>query len=560
MENDKINDEFYASEDEEIKDENPIEESNLQSEEPKESSIEETQEPKEEHEDPNILSNNTFEVEKEESQVEGSTEVPADVELSRTAELRMMFGESPTPSKPKNNEQNNNEQKNNKHKNKHKNKNKFNENKAVEQNNTVQQNNNEQHNENYNKQENEVHQNNDEQQNNNVQQSIEKQNNELLHIEQEHIEPKHIDPIPEPERIPFSGNELKIKEEPEIPNNIKETPKYESFSHRMLRYGLFTILSLVFLTIAIVGFNKFKKDTSTYTEDAKVNYQVCLKENDYYKDQCIGEEKEYISSATETIRLDYSYNAVYQKIAKKDYKYYIKSTLLIKTDDDNEKELLKKEKNLTKKQKIELNGNVMTIAETIDIPFQEYNSYAQKYKNDYSLVSNCYLEVSLILKDGKEETVLSSVTMPLTKITYNITKNEKVNEISEYKVPTNLALRILFTVLIILGLGLILYSVYDLGKFLFKMRRKESAYDKKLKQILNTYDRVIITLEDKNTVNPDQDVYTVKSFLELLDVRDTIDKPILYHKVNNIKSEFYVQDINKTYKFTMKESDFEEKQ
>jgi len=107
---------------------------------------------------------------------------------------------------------------------------------------------------------------------------------------------------------------------------------------------------------------------------------------------------------------------------------------------------------------------------------------------------------------------------------------------------------------------LILYSVYDLGKFLFKMRRKESAYDKKLKQILNTYDRVIITLEDKNTVNPDQDVYTVKSFLELLDVRDTIDKPILYHKVNNIKSEFYVQDINKTYKFTMKESDFEEKQ
>ena len=166
----------------------------------------------------------------------------------------------------------------------------------------------------------------------------------------------------------------------------------------------------------------------------------------------------------------------------------------------------------------------------------------------------------MILKDGKEETVLSSVTMPLTKITYNITKNEKVNEISEYKVPTNLALRILFTALIILGLGLILYSVYDLGKFLSKMRRKESAYDKKLKQILNTYDRVIITLEDKNTVNPDQDVYTVKSFLELLDVRDTIDKPILYHKVNNIKSEFYVQDINKTYKFTMKESDFEEKQ
>jgi len=90
---------------------------------------------------------------------------------------------------------------------------------------------------------------------------------------------------------------------------------------------------------------------------------------------------------------------------------------------------------------------------------------------------------------------------------------------------------------------------------------KETKYQKAVKKILNTYDRVIITLEDKNTIvnNDKNDVYTVKSFLELLDVRDTIEKPILYYKVNSVKTEFYVQDTDKTYKYTMKESDFEEK-
>lgn len=527
MEEKKIDDEFYANEEDEFTVEQPAVDSSLQAEEPTESSHEETQETKvEEQEDPNILSNNAFD-EKEESQVEEEGFIP-ESDLSKTQELEMMFSD-PKAKKP--------------HK---KHKNKPVQEKAPETELIVEK-----------------------------EKEPEKAPETTPIIEEKEPETTpDTTPVVEEEKVqeeqpvqaevkpienkPIFHEEIKVEPKPEIPNN--NTPKYESFSHRMIRYGLFTALSIIFLTIAIVGFNKFKKDTSTYIEDATVNYQVCLKENDYYKDQCIGEEKEYISSATETIRLDYSYSAVYQKIANKDYKYYIKSTLLIKTDDDNEKELLKKEKNLTKKQAIELNGNVMTIAETIDIPFQEYNSYAQRYKNDYSLVSNCYLEISLMLKDGKNETKLSSVTMPLTKITYNITKNEKVNEISEYKVPTNLALRILFTVLIMLGAGLIVYSLYDLGKFLLKMRRSESAYEKKLKQILNTYDRVIITLEDKNTINPDQDVYTVKTFLELLDVRDTIDKPILYHKVNNIKSEFYVQDINKTYKFTMKESDFEEKQ
>ena len=100
-------------------------------------------------------------------------------------------------------------------------------------------------------------------------------------------------------------------------------------------------------------------------------------------------------------------------------------------------------------------------------------------------------------------------------------------------------------------------SSISLIKFLLDTRNKTTEYQKKLSQILSTYDRVIISLKDSNSIVNNENVYKVNSFLELLDVRDTINKPILYHKVNNIKTEFYVQDVDKVYKYTMKESDFE---
>ena len=89
------------------------------------------------------------------------------------------------------------------------------------------------------------------------------------------------------------------------------------------------------------------------------------------------------------------------------------------------------------------------------------------------------------------------------------------------------------------------------------MNNKNNKYEKKLKQILNTYDRVIVNINDDNILKNGNEISKVSSFYELVDVRDTIDKPILYYKINSVKSEFYVQDTNLTYKYTMKKSDFD---
>jgi len=343
------------------------------------------------------------------------------------------------------------------------------------------------------------------------------------------------------------------------PLNNTENKKYYGYKYHVINYASICIISLVSLIIFLIGYNFTKEKTLLYTENSTANYQVCLKENDYYGDNCVNEDVQYVSAITDTIRADFNYNKVYEESQNKEYKYYIKSKLIIKTDDEAQKELLKQEKKLTKEEKVKVEKNVLSISSSIEIPFDKYNKYAAKYKSDYLLTNKSNLEISLVAKDKKNEEEVASINIPLTELTYNITKTEIKNKVGSYDVKSNSKINTLFIILIFISSIILIIAIIRLLKFLWKTRTKKSNYEKKLKQILNTYDRVIITLEDKNTIVNDTEVYTVKTFLELLDVRDTVDKPILYYKVNDIKTEFYVQDVNKTYKFIMKESDFEDK-
>ena len=351
----------------------------------------------------------------------------------------------------------------------------------------------------------------------------------------------------------LDSNESNITPE----NNSLPNSKYHGFKYYLTRYIIIILILVTVLIIFSIGYNFSKNDILKYTYSSKLNYQVCLNENKYYKEQCLNENTEYISSITDKINIDFNYSGVYEDVQKRKAEYYIKSVLLIKTDSEDAKELYKDEKDLTKHKKININKNVIAINESVSIPFKEYNNYAEKYKNDYSLIGRGTLDISLIVKENNQEKEVSKITIPLTQLTYSISKQETNNKIETYNAVSHSKIKYFFIGLLTITLLLLLYSIYSLIKFLLKTLPKQSKYNKKLKKILNVYDRVIITLEDKATIVNDNEVYKVKTFLELLDVRDTIDKPILYYKVNDIKTEFYVQDENKTYKYVMKESDFE---
>ena len=360
----------------------------------------------------------------------------------------------------------------------------------------------------------------------------------------------------------LESNKVEVDEVKDVVKNnstnegLSKSPRYVSFKSRLTRRVALTIFSIIFFVIALISYKNIKT-TANYKENSSAYYRICLKENEYYTDSCLGENLEYLSEITDKINVSFDYNAVFQEKTKKEYKYYVNSKILIKTVNDPSKTLLEKDKSITEVKTYNLDGNVATFNEDVNIDFKEFNEYAKKYKNDYSLLSNSDLIVGLYVSDGKDYTEVSSVTIPLTKVTYNISKYQVTNNNREYVVEAQLILKNVFLVITIVAAVVLLLAIICLIKFLLDTRNKKTEYQKKLEQILSTYDRVIITLKDSSTLINNENIYKVNSFLELLDVRDTINKPILYHKVNSIKTEFYVQDADKVYKYTMKESDFE---
>ena len=69
---------------------------------------------------------------------------------------------------------------------------------------------------------------------------------------------------------------------------------------------------------------------------------------------------------------------------------------------------------------------------------------------------------------------------------------------------------------------------------------------------------VACAAEGEAESNGELQVIKVDNFDELKKVHDTLQKPIIYSKVNDIKSMFIVEDEHSMYKYVLKKVDLEQ--
>lgn len=388
------------------------------------------------------------------------------------------------------------------------------------------------------------------------------------------------------EKSPMPVEELLEVENPEIPkttiepSNQNVTPQESSLlssktstgnsNNNYLSYEkrLMTRVSiaLIMFALACIFLGKALKTDEvkvTYNENSNVSYRVCLGKNQYYKEECVEPDMEYLSTITKNIPITFVYQANYSSIINYKYNYYVTSSLKIYNPDSEDKVLYKESSQLTKKKTLENSSNTIAFSENVNVNFEKYNNYVNEYKSKYSLNTDSTLEVSLYLEDeNKVAKKVSGVVIPLSSQTFSIAKNEVSNSnISATSVEKswknkNIIFAIISLVFSVLGIAMLVRII----SLILKSTKKKSIYEIRLNQILKEYDRIIVRMKDKEnfTYEGKQEI-KVYDFLELLDARDTLERPIIYIKVNNIKSEFYVEDISRVYKYVMKESDFEEK-
>lgn len=308
---------------------------------------------------------------------------------------------------------------------------------------------------------------------------------------------------------------------------------------------LYVIVSVIFFILG--GFFCFKSinttKTSAFSEKGTVNYTVCLKENSYYKDTCLSEGREYLTSLTDNYKINFSYNRISE--FRNELVYYVGTELKVLTR-DSDKELYSKGSIITEKKSIKNEKQVTNIVENVDIKFDSYQDLVLKYSKDYNISTSSILQVYLLVSDGKKEKIVASVDIPIGEQTYSITKNE-LDSSKDVIVDESYKSELLIGIIaIVISIVIILMVIYKNIK-----QSKTSEFELEVNRLLTEYDRVVVETKIDKLNLTGKELIEINDFMELIDVRDTIEKPIMYLKRNNYVRDFIVQDGDIVYRYRM---------
>lgn len=286
------------------------------------------------------------------------------------------------------------------------------------------------------------------------------------------------------------------------------------------------------------------KNEIPYEEKGTTNYKVYLDKNDYYDKEYLDEGMQYISSIIDYVEIDFNYTASYADVQDYDaYKSIIANIVVTDSDDNNKVIYTKKEK--IKEEKMSLDD--LSIEDTLKLDYKKYNNLVNAMKTKYGISANCNLEIAYnIVYSSKNQEINEakklSVNIPLSKQMITIQKGETINNNGLYTIQDRNS--IYNSIMIFFAILMILFTGCDIIVLIMRITNKinkQSKYDRFLSKALKEYDSYITQTKDESFL-PDKPVIKVNSFKELLDVRNNIDKTIIYTKLSEDASKFEIID------------------
>lgn len=304
-------------------------------------------------------------------------------------------------------------------------------------------------------------------------------------------------------------------------------------------------LAIVAIIATVVGiitimtyFSLSKNEYNTYTEKAKVNYRVNLKENEFYEKDYLDEKSSIIASLIKNLEVNFKYNLNLAESQEYTYRYKIVAKTNVKETTRANSIYETTEELLNKEQQISDSKNLQ-IEEKLTIDYNEFNEKINKFINVYNLDNTTNtVELSMYVYvtntyDGKQinkESKVMALNIPLTTKTVDISINSNVIEDagtiltqkSEYEnIEWTLAVGI-----ILLLIGLITFI--RLIKYILDTRSAEKMYEQELKNIMFNY-KTYIQKTNNEVDTSNYKVIQINTFNEMLGMRDTIQAPILMY-------------------------------
>lgn len=329
---------------------------------------------------------------------------------------------------------------------------------------------------------------------------------------------------------------------------MSETDKRKRADYKRNRKMWLTVLAalVALLTIAsVVLFGVYYQLNKTYyidyTENGTMDYKVKLKPNGFYDEEYLPAGQAYVATLIDGVIADFSYTLNMESSnVKYDYSYKIDTQLLI-TDNKTGDALFAPIYDTKPEQRFTQSSvSKLTIAEQVPIDYAHYNTLAEDFIKAYELsgVSAALaVKMHVFVISSCEEFDADSVneyvvalSIPLTSKTLGIEMSTSVPA-AETKIlacdrATNKDM-FLKAGFVTSGADLLMIAALLLVTFL--TRNTDINYEIKVKKIVSSYRSYIQKINNEFDM-ADYRVLLVDTFSEMLDIRDTINAPILMHE------------------------------
>lgn len=325
------------------------------------------------------------------------------------------------------------------------------------------------------------------------------------------------------------------------------------------------VLTLAVLICSLVSSRLDKKSTVTYTEGGSVNYNVFLKNNEFFEKDHLTSGNTYVASLIDTVVTTFSYHInMEQKDVDYRYSYRILSTLEILEASTNGM-IFEKTQELVSKEDLTHNSNTgLTISEIVAINYDSYNALASNFLDAYDLEhTNSRIVLSLEVDVESQcasflstntDNYVSELHIPLTTKTVNVamTSNVPTNEDRSVACRSGVGSEAFRTTAIVLGVVDALL-IPLLVAFILLTRTKDMTYVARVKRLTSQYKSFIQKTKNEFDAAGYQ-VLHVERFDELLEIRETVSAPILmFSNETELYTRFYVPTTAKLlYVYEMK--------
>ena len=328
--------------------------------------------------------------------------------------------------------------------------------------------------------------------------------------------------------------------------------KEKASKSKVLIISVYVMVCILFV-ICLYSFGRFYLEKKPHyvklNENSELDYKVCLKSNDFFETKCLEKGNQYVASLIDYIPVNFAYKLKFMD-KKMNFKYSYKIDAKFDVvDKNNRRTFFTKRETLYESDIIDA-SDYANIDYDIDIDYNKYNDILNSFITLYDLDETINtLNVSMnvnILSDGNtvmdeiNKNSVISLSIPLTRKTVNIDMvgNTNGNSNIDVLVKNKTDYKLLLIVGITSLVGLISLIIYLVCYYL-ENRTVLEIYQKRIKKILGMYDSYIQRITGNYPIGASQ-ICKVASFRDMLEIKDSSDKPLLMLENEEKTGTFFI--------------------